>query len=154
QLHFGAGAQFAPQIEPGADLNGALTHTGQSPVSHAAAAQVLRVDAPAVVPDTHAKFACPIGDFRLDAIGLCVTERIAERFPRNAVDVVADNRMQVTRRALDGHPEHGGALLAIAGVELFGERSNRLRQFVAYDDGGTQILNRVAAFGDGLIGPV
>ena len=95
QLDFGAGPDFAPQIELGADLKGALAHTGQSPVSRPPVAQVLLVDALAVVANAQAKLARPIGDFRLDASRLCVTECVAQRFAGNAVNVVADNRMQV-----------------------------------------------------------
>src|SRR5262245_12250130 len=80
-----------------------------------------------------------------------MTERIAQRFARNAVDVVADNRMEAARRALDRHPEQGRGLLAIAALELFGQRRNGLRQFVAHDRGRSQVLNRVTAFDDRLI---
>ena len=48
-----------------------------------------------------------------------------------------------------------GLSLAIGTVrELFGQRRDRLRQFVADGCGRPQILNRVAAFGDGLIRPI
>jgi hypothetical protein len=63
------GSHFTPQTELGADVNGALAHTGQPPVSRASAAQVLRLDALAVVPDAQAKLACTICDLRLDATG-------------------------------------------------------------------------------------
>src|SRR5262249_31378216 len=87
-------------------------------------------------------------------IRLCVTECIAQRFTRDAVDVVADDWMQVTRRPLDGYTEHRRALLASTVVQLFGQPRDRLRQLVVHDGGRSQILNRVTPFGDRLIRPV
>ena len=71
----------------------------------ASGVQVLRIDALSIVPDAHADLPCAIRDLRFDVTGLCVPERIAQRLARNAVDVVAQDRMQVARRALDRHAE-------------------------------------------------
>src|SRR5262249_9170261 len=154
QLHFSAGADFTPQTQVGADLNGALAHRRQPPVARASAAQVFRLDALAVVADPQPKLAGAIGDLRLDAFRLRVPEGIAERLAGNAMDVLADNRVQVARRTFDRHPKQRGALLPVGVVELFGQGRDRLRQFVANDRGRTQILNGVAAFDEGLVRPV
>src|SRR5262245_3386124 len=115
-------------------------------MSHAPATQVLWVDALAVVSDAQAKLACTIRDFSFDVTRIRVAECIAQRFARYSVDVVPDNRMQVTRRALDGDAEPRGAVPCAAVVEFSGQRRDRLRQFVTHDRGGSQILNRIAAF--------
>src|SRR6185295_7627568 len=117
-------------------------------------AQVLWVDALPIVSNAQANLACSIRDLRLDVNGLCVTERIAQRFARNAVDIVAKDRMQVARRPLDGRAERRRAPLAVRSAsEIFGQRRHRLSQFVDDGCGGPEILNRVAAFDDGLIRP-
>ena len=76
---------------------GALTHVRQSPVPCASGVQVLRVDARPVVADAHAKLPCTVRDFRFDVTGVRVAERIAQGFAGDALDVVADDRMQVPR---------------------------------------------------------
>ena len=115
---------------------------------------MLRIDALSIVSKPHAKLACTVGDFRFDVIGVCVTEGVAQRFARNAVDVVADDRMQVARRAFDRDRNITAPSRHRARIELFGQRGDRLRQFVAHDRRRSQILNRVAAFDDGLIRPI
>src|SRR5262245_57433506 len=70
------------------------------------------------------------------------------------MDVVANNWMQVARRAFDRHLEYRRALLSITVIELFRQRRDRLCQFIGQDRRRSQVLNRVAAFDDGLIGTV
>src|SRR5262245_11209708 len=87
-----------------------------------------RIDALPVVANAQPQFTRTIRDCRLDSIGLRVLEQVAQPFPRNAVDIVAYERMQVARGALHRHPKHHRARLAVsATIEFFGQRRD-LRQ--------------------------
>ena len=61
----------------------------------------MRVDAFPVVADSQPKLAGTVSDFRLDVGGLRVTEGIAQRFARDAMNIVSNNRVQLALRALD-----------------------------------------------------
>ena len=155
QVHFRARSDLAPDIESRADLFGALAHARQTPVSITSRVQELRVDALSIIPDAQPKKAFAIGDLGFDFACLCVAERISQRFARNAVDVVAKDWMQVPRRALYRNAKRRRAASAITGAaEFFTQRGQSLRQFVGNGCGGTQILNRIATFDDGLVGSI
>ena len=93
-------SDLAPNIESRADLLGALAHAWQTPVSIASRVQELRVDALSIIPDAQPKKAFAIRDVGFDLACLCVAERIHQRFARDAVDIVAEDGMQLPRRAL------------------------------------------------------
>src|SRR5262249_44808141 len=122
QLHFGTGADFTPQAQFGTNLVGALTHVRQTKVSWPFCIQVLRVDALSIVPDAQAELTYSVRDLRFDVIGPRVKVRIAQRLARNAVHLLAKDRMQVPRRALDRGAEDHRAPLAVLLREVFGQR--------------------------------
>src|SRR5438477_6075438 len=86
QLHLRARSDFAPHLKFGADLLGALAHAGQTPVSVASRVQEVRVNALSIIPDTQPKKTFAVRDLRFDFPCPRVTERIAQRFARNAVN--------------------------------------------------------------------
>ena len=77
-----------------------------------------------------------------------VPERVAKRFSRKLVDVVANDRVQLARLALDANAECSRTLGAPASGELAAPRHDRFRQIVAFDGGYPQALDGVAPFGD------
>ncbi len=138
QLHLRARSYFAPHIELRADLLCSLTHAWQTPMSIASRVQELRVNTLSIVPDAQPKKTCAVGDLGFNFTRPCVAERISQSLARNAVNVVAENRMQVARCALYGNVERGGVPLAIAGGrELFTQRGHGLGQLVSYGCGRT-----------------
>src|SRR5260370_28310784 len=103
-----------------ADLLGPLAHACQTPVSVASRVQELPVNALSIIPDTQPKKTVAVSDLRFDITCLRVVERISQGLARNAVNVVAKDRMQVPRYALYGNVERRRAPLAIARAgELF-----------------------------------
>jgi len=105
QFDFRARAYFAPHFESPADLFSALAHARQTPMSVASRLQEVRVNAFSIIPDTQSKKTFAVGDIRFDFTCLGVAERISQRLPRNTINVVSENRMQVPRFALYGNPE-------------------------------------------------
>ena len=92
------------------------------------------IDTLSVVPHPQSEFIAVVTDLDLDPSGLRVTESIPQRFPRNLVDLVTKNRMQVPRFPLDLDAECGGGLSARASThEFVAEVSDRHREIVAFD---------------------
>src|SRR5439155_23037639 len=88
---------------------GAFLHAMQTPVPGAPLLlKNLRVNAAPVIPDPQTKASFVIPDFHFDLPRLCVPEGIAHCLARNPVDFVADDRMQVPRRAFHLHTEERG----------------------------------------------
>ena len=84
----------------------------------------LRVDALPVIPDPQAKLPFVIVDFHFDLPRLSVPRGIAQRLAGNPVDFVADDRMQVPRRAFYLHPQDGGIPVSFIGCEFFSESAD------------------------------
>src|ERR1700741_5474423 len=78
-------------------------------------------------------------------------ERIAQRFARNPVDFVPDDRMEVLRCAFHLHLKEGRILVDAFSSEFFSESPYRRGVVIGLDGGCTQPLYRVPALGDRLI---
>ena len=65
----------------------------------------LRIDAFAVVPHPQSEFIVVVTDLDLDQPGLRVTKSIPQRFRRNLVDLVTEDRVQVPRLSFDADAE-------------------------------------------------
>src|ERR1700680_1888031 len=111
QLHFRARSDFTPDIELCADLLGALPHAWQTPMSVTSRVQELRINALSVIPDAQPKKPIAVSDIRFDLACVCMAERISQRLARNAVNVVAKDRMQFSRPPLYRNAERCGAPL-------------------------------------------
>ena len=79
-----------------------------------------------------------------------VPEGIPKGFRRNLVDLVTNDRVQISRLALDGNAECGRLVGARVGRELVAKGPDRHREIVTFDGRRPQSLHRVAAFGDRL----
>ena len=64
-----------------------------------------RIDALAIVPDPQAEFLVVVADLHLDLPGLGMPIRVAERLGGDLVDLIPQDRVQLSRLALDGYAE-------------------------------------------------
>src|SRR5271165_6360341 len=78
---------------------------------------------------------------------LRMVESIAHGLTGNAVDLVAENRMQVSWRAFHDKTKSSG----VPGGQFVTQGAQRLCQIVFYHRGGTQIVDSLAALNNGLI---
>src|SRR5580704_13429432 len=155
QLHLRTRSDFAPHLELRADLLGALAHAWQTPVSIPSRLQVLRVNPFSIVPDTQPKKTVAVCDVRFDLTCLRVAKRILQRLTRNSVNVVAKNWADFPRGAFYRNAERRRTGLPIVGAgELLTQRGHSVGQFVGNSRRGTYVLNRVASFYEGPIGPI
>src|SRR5262249_16836564 len=89
----------------------------------------LRVNALAVITDAQPKLPLVITDFHFDSRSPRMPEGVAYGLSRNTIDIVADNRGEVTRCAFDIHPKLGRVRAALI-CEFRSEHANRPRQVV------------------------
>ena len=81
--------------------------------------QELRVDALSIIPYAQSKNADAVGDLRFNFICLRVVEGISQRLARNAIDVVAEDRMQVPRHSFYRNMKSRRTSSAITGPREF-----------------------------------
>ena len=109
-----------------------------------------RIDPLAIVAHAQSELLVVVADLDLDPPGMRVPEGIPKGFRRNLVDLVTNDRVQISRLALDGNTECGRLVGARVGRELVAKGPDRDREIVAFDGRRAQALHRVAAFGDRL----
>src|SRR4030095_10041633 len=80
---------------------GALSHAWQAPMSASRSLNYRRINPLTVVADEQAQLAGVIFDVRIEVAPLRVPEAIANRLAGNPVDVVSNDRMEISRCALD-----------------------------------------------------
>ena len=93
----------------------------------------LRIDAFPVVPHPQSEFVVVVADLDLDQCGLRVMKRIPQRFRRNLVDFVAQDRVQVPRLSFDADAECRRRSGARVGREPVAEGSDRDREIGTLD---------------------
>src|SRR5262249_9393201 len=133
QVDFSTESCLTPHVEMPADDFGALAHAGQSEMSLALVFENLRIDSLAVVAHAHLQLRVVVPNFDFDVTRVRVAKRIAQRLAGDAVDVVAEDRMQRPRRALDGDVDDGRVCVAgrgLRGRELVAERADGDREVV------------------------
>ena len=79
-----------------------------------------------------------------------VPEGIPKGFRRNLVDLVTNDRVQISRLTLDCDAECGRLVGARVGRELVAKRPDSGREIITFDGRRSQALDRVPAFGDRL----
>ena len=107
-------------------------------------------DALAIIADAEPKLLLVIADFHFDALRSGVTEGVAHRFADNPVDFIAQNRMQVARRAFHLHSEIRPA--AVGRCKFFTKRSNRQCQIVTLHRRCAQPLHGIPPLDNRLLG--
>ena len=88
-------------------------------------AQEFRVDALAIIADSQPYPPFVIVDFHFNLLRVRVTECVAHGFPGNSVDLVAKNRMQIARRALQLNIKFRLVRPAVGRREFSAKRFNR-----------------------------
>ena len=94
-----------------------------------ASRNVVLVDAHAVVAHEQPEPPLLVSDLRADLTSLCVTRRIAQRLGRDAVDLVAHERLQRPGRAVDT-TSIVAAPGAASGAQLLYDARERRREIV------------------------
>ena len=109
-----------------------------------------RIDPLAIVAHAQSELLVVVADLDLDPPGMRVPEGIPKGFRRNLVDLVTNDRVQISRLALDCDTECGRLVGARVGRELVAKGPDRDREIVTFDGRRPQALHRVPAFGDRL----
>ena len=126
--------------ELAADALRALAHAGQAPMPIAPGVQDLLVDPAAIVADQHAQVPRTVFELDFDSVRARVTERVDQRLASDAIDLIADQRMNRADASFDGHLE----IRAVArGVFLLHQHEGLLQVVAAL---GAQSADRDAAF--------
>jgi len=104
QLNFGTSPARAPDLQLSADTPRAFAHPFQTPVpGPPLPTNNTRIDTGSIIPDPDAKLPRRIKDFNFDSPRPRVLERVAQRFVRNPVHFILQDRIQVLCRTLDEH---------------------------------------------------
>src|ERR1700678_979640 len=153
QFDFGAGIEFAPDIEMAADLFGAFAHSGQTPVTNAfAVIENMGIDTGTVIADANAQKFFTVSNFGFDIFGLGVSISVAERLAQDAVNFVAHDGFERPGSAFDQDVESGRISGRIRGRKFLAQSGEGLAKIVVDQDGGADVVNGVAAFNDSLLG--
>src|SRR5271169_6432639 len=157
QIYLRAGSEFTPDVQLRSDVLGSLAHSRQAPVPRTSAAfKDAGVNARSIVAEAQTKQRFAISDFCFYMPGLCVVKGISQRFPRNAVYLVLQDRTHGSRCALYKHTKRNR--LPVAGSKLFAQvshqRSHRFRQIPIHQTGGAHVRYNISAFADCLIRPI
>ena len=149
QLHLRSSADFAPHPQLPSDQGSAFGHAAQAVVSlETLIREHRRIDPLPIVTYTHAELLVVVADLDLDPSGMRVPEGIPKCFGSNLEDLVTDDRVQISRLALDCNTECGRLVGARVGRELVAKGPDSDREFIAFDGRRAQALDRVTAFGD------
>src|SRR5579863_9741802 len=87
---------FSPDIDSTrylqgcADLFRALPHTGESPVPFSAGFQHFLIDSASIIPHQDTQIPRCVVYVNYDPRGACVAKRVAHRFPRNEIRLIAN----------------------------------------------------------------
>src|SRR6202789_784069 len=153
QFDFGAGIEFAPDIEMAADLFGAFAHSGQTPVANAfAVIENMGIDTGTVIADANAQKFFTVSNFGFDIFGLGVSISVAERLAQDAVNFVAHDGFERPGSAFDQDVESGRISGRIRGRKFPAQSGEALAEIVIDQDGGADVGIGLAAFNDSLLG--
>src|SRR5215510_55308 len=111
----------------------------------------LWVNALAVVTDAQPKLPRVVTDFHFDSCSLRMLESVAYGLTRNTIDVIPNNRREVTRCAFDIHPELGRVRVALI-CEFRSEHADRARKVAHLNSRRAQSVHCIATLCDRLPG--
>src|SRR5580704_1944095 len=95
QLDFRPGPVFAPNFQVPAEAFGTLAHPWEPPVSRASASiGNFRINPTPIVSHAQRKLRIAVCNFRLDFLCLRVAKSVSQRLASNAVDFIAQHRVQ------------------------------------------------------------
>ena len=114
------------------------------------AGEYRRIDPLAIVAHAQSELLVVVANLHLYTPGMRVPEGIPKGFRGNLVDLVTDDRVQISRLALDCNTECGRLVGVRVGREFVAEGPDRYGEIVAFDGRRAQALDRVPAFGDRL----
>ena len=118
QFHLRPRTDFAPHRQLPSDQCGAFRHAAQTVVSlETLAGEHRRIDALSIVTHAQSELLVVVADLDLDPPGLRMPEGVPKCFRSNLVDLVTNDRVQISRLALRrrrGMREAGRALASVA----------------------------------------
>src|SRR5437868_6225804 len=91
----------APDAKLCADSLRALAHSEQAPVAFPARSHCFRVDAAVIIANCKPEVPGGILDFDIDRFRARMTERVNDRFSADAVNFIAEHRVQGPRSSLN-----------------------------------------------------
>src|SRR5271165_2904661 len=91
-----------------------------------------RIDTFSIVPHAQSKLLIVIADFNLNLPCLRVLKPVPQRFASDPVNLVTNNRMQISCLALNCYPE-SRSLAGRVGCEFSSKRADGQREIVALD---------------------
>src|SRR5215467_6013841 len=144
-------SRLRPNFHFSTELLGPFAHARQTPVAGSPALiENAWINTRSVIADAQKKLRIPVGQLRFYLAGLSVVECVAQCLTRDAVNLVAQNGIEIAPLALDKHPEgrRDGVFLR---SEFLAERRQRLNHVGIDHRIATQVLNRIPAFGDRLV---
>src|SRR5215472_1144800 len=94
KLYLSSTPWAAHDFNPASNPLSSFTHACQSPMTVAAVLKHLRVNSTTVVADDYAQECRSIINFHFDAGRLRMAERIYQRLPANAVNIITNDRPQ------------------------------------------------------------
>src|SRR5271169_3167756 len=109
----------------------------------------LGANAPPVIANSQLQLTLFVLYIHFDVLCLRVVEGIAQSLSGNPIDIVAQDRIEVTRRALDGNIEER-VMRCLCRRKFLTESVNRKRKVIRRDGGGPQALYGLAPFSDRL----
>src|SRR5271167_2501381 len=110
----------------------------------------LGANAPPVIANSQLQLTLVVLYIHFDVLCLRVVEGIAQSLSGNPIDIVAQDRIEVTRRALDGNIEERVILRCLCRRKFLTESVNRKRKVIRRDCRGPQALYGLAPLGDRL----
>ena len=115
QLHLGACAHLAPEIQSRSNPLSPLAHPRYAPMSRLSAGRKdLWIDPFSVIADTHSKLILIVSDLDFDVAGNSVREGIPDHLSRDPVDLILKHRRQILSLAFDDHAEDRRRALRVA----------------------------------------
>src|SRR5215471_6930850 len=102
----------------------------------AALVKDLQINTLAVVANSQSKLAPVVDDVHFDSPGVGVTEGVAKRFDRYPIDLVPDQRSQLSRCAFYLYAKGGSTPDGLIGNEALCERADGGAKLVVYQRGG------------------
>src|SRR5262249_52741000 len=132
-VNFRTGIYLTPDFQLPPHKVCALAHSLQAPMSRAPVSENLRGYTLPVIPHPQPQLILFIFYPLPHAPLLSVVECIAQRLARNPIDVITQDRIEATRRALDRNMEQRSILAGLLGCKLLAESLNRYSEIVGDD---------------------
>src|SRR5215471_5588177 len=154
QLNLRAESRLRPDFHSSTQRLGPLAHAWQTPVAGSPALiENGWIDTRSVITDAQKKLRIPVGELRVYLAGLSVVECVAQCLTRDAVNLVAQNGIEIAPLTLNKHPE-GRREVVLVRPEFLAESRQRLNHVGIDHRIAAQVFNCIASFGDHVVSAI